>query len=292
VIRRVLDLLAKIATERADEYLAFWGKFGPVLKEGLHLDPTYTDKIAPLLRYESSGDHGLSSLAEYVKRMPEGQSKIYYALGSSKALLQISPHLETLKKRGYEVLFMTHGIDQWAIEGLREFDGKKLVDAMQESNALDDDSADADKPAAEQAQVKEAKEAAGKALEGLLARAKTVLESQVSDVRISERLTDSPACLVVPRGGLPAHIERLLRAHQEDLPEQKRILELNPDHPLILRMKDELIAHGDSALLTEWIELLYDQALLVEGSPLPDPARFSRRLVALMQSAPSVIPAA
>jgi molecular chaperone HtpG len=286
VIRRVLDLLTKIATEQPTEYLDFWQKFGPVLKEGLHFDPSFADKISPLLRYESSADKGLTSLADYVSRMPEGQTKIYYAQGPSKPLLLASPHLEGLKKRGYEVLFMTHGIDQWAIEGLREFDGKKLVDAMQESSESDSDS-DEDKP-----DEAKSEDGAQQGLEGLLARAKTVLESQVSDVRVSERLTDSPACLVVPRGGLPAHIERLLRAHQEDLPEQKRILELNPGHPLILRMKDELAAHGDTDLLTEWIELLYDQALLVEGSPLPDPARFSRRLVALMQSAPSATPAA
>jgi molecular chaperone HtpG len=279
VIRRVLDALAKIANERADEYLDFWQKFGPVLKEGLHFDPSYADKIAPLLRYESSSETGLTSLAEYIKRMPEGQSKIYYAQGPSKALLQASPHLEGLKKRGYEVLFMTHGIDQWAIEGLREFEGKTLVDAMQEDGASDDKAEDG-KPDEEKKD-----NTVAKALEGLLARAKEVLEQQVSDVRVSERLTDSPACLVVPRGGLPAHIERLLRAHQQDLPEQKRILELNPTHPLIQRMQSEHSTLADSPQLTEWIELLYDQALLVEGSPLPDPARFSKRLVALMQAA-------
>jgi molecular chaperone HtpG len=279
VIRRVLDMLQKLATEKNDEYLDFWSKFGPVLKEGLHFDASYADKIAPLLRYESSADQGLTSLAEYVKRMPEGQSKIYYAQGPSKQLLQASPHLESLKKRNYEILFMTHGIDQWAIEGLREFDGKKLVDAMQEG--LSDDADDKQDEDGEKSEESKAKDEATKALEGLLGRCKEVLSAQVSDVRVSERLTDSPACLVTPRGGLPAHIERLLRAHQHDLPEQKRILELNPNHALIQRMNSEL----SSSKLSEWIELLYDQALLVEGSPLPDPSRFSRRLVALMQSA-------
>jgi molecular chaperone HtpG len=283
VIRRVLDLLNKLQADKPEEYLDFWGKFGTVLKEGLHFDATYADKIAPLLRYESSLANGLTSLSDYVKRMPEGQTKIYYAQGQSTSLLGASPHLESLKKRGYEVLFMTHGIDQWAIEGLREFDGKQLVDAMQEgtgdsAKSDDADSSDDDKPAETEA---------AKAIESLLARAKSVLESQVSDVRASERLTDSPACLVVPRGGLPAHIERMLRQHQTDLPEQKRILELNPSHPLVLRMKEEFDKQADSARLTEWIELLYDQALLIEGSPLPDPARFSKRLVALMQSSPS-----
>ena len=281
VIRRVLDMLAKLANERNDEYLEFWGKFGPVIKEGLHFDASYADKIAPLLRYESSADQGLTSLADYVKRMKEGQTKIYYAQGPSKALLLASPLLESLKRRGYEVLFMTHGIDQWAIEGLREFDGKQLVDAMQESAEESDDKDEKNEEATK------AKDEATKALDALLKRSKEVLSAQVSDVRVSDRLTDSPACLVVPRGGLPAHIERLLRSHQHDLPEQKRILEINPAHPLIERLNSELGKNPESPQLGEWIELLFDQALLVEGSPLPDPARFSKRLVALMQSAPA-----
>jgi molecular chaperone HtpG len=279
VIRRALDMLTKLATERDAEYLDFWQKFGPVIKEGLHFEPAQSDKIAPLLRYESSADQGLTSLAAYVKRMPEGQSKIYYAQGPSKALLMASPLLEALKKRGYEVLFMTHGIDQWAIEGLREFEGKKLVDATQEAD-------DAETP--DEAKTEEetkAKDEANKTLESFLGCCKAVLAAQVSDVRVSDRLTDSPACLVVPRGGLPAHIERLLRAHQNDLPEQKRILELNPTHPLIVRMNAEFTARPESSQLRDWIELLFDQALLVEGSPLPDPSRFSKRLVALLQTA-------
>jgi len=281
VIRRVLDMLTKLASDRNDEYLEFWGKFGPVIKEGLHFDASYSDKIAPLLRYESSADQGLTSLADYVKRMKEGQTKIYYAQGPSKALLLASPLLEQLKRRGHEVLFMTHGIDQWAIEGLREFDGKQLVDAMQESAEEDDEKDEKNEEATK------AKDEATKALDALLKRSKEVLSAQVSDVRVSDRLTDSPACLVVPRGGLPAHIERLLRAHQQDLPEQKRILEVNPSHPLIERLNTELAKNPESATLGEWIELLFDQALLVEGSPLPDPARFTKRLVALMQSAPA-----
>ena len=279
VIRRALDMLTKLANERDAEYLEFWQKFGPVIKEGLHFDPQQSDKISPLLRYESSADQGLTSLAAYVKRMPEGQSKIYYAQGPSKSLLMASPLLESLKKRGYEVLFMTHGIDQWAIEGLREFDGKKLVDATQEH-----DDAEAEDETKTEEETK-AKDEANKTLESFLARCKDVLSEQVSDVRVSDRLTDSPACLVVPRGGLPAHIERLLRAHQNELPEQKRILELNPTHPLIVHMNAEFTARPDAPKLREWIELLFDQALLVEGSPLPDPSRFSKRLVALLQTA-------
>ncbi|HEX7477563.1 MAG TPA: molecular chaperone HtpG [Polyangiales bacterium] len=280
VTRRVLDLLAKTASEREADYLDFWQKFGPVLKEGLHFDASYADKIAPLLRYESSADKGLTSLADYVKRMPEGQTKLYYAQGASKSLLDASPQLEALKQRGHEVLYMTHGIDQWAIEGLPEFDGKPLVDAMRE----DTGGADADSAGKEGEEAND-KSAAHPELAALLGRCKEVLSAHVSDVRASERLTDSPACLVIPRGGLPAHIERLIRSHQHDLPEQKRILELNPGHPIVQRMKAEHDKQSDSTVLTEWVELLYDQALLVEGSPLPDPARFAKRLSALMQAA-------
>jgi molecular chaperone HtpG len=280
VTRRVLDLLTKTASEREADYLDFWQKFGPVLKEGLHFDASYADKIAPLLRYESSADKGLTSLADYVKRMPEGQTKLYYAQGASKSLLDASPQLEALKKRGHEVLYMTHGIDQWAVEGLPEFEGKPLVDAMRE----DTGGADADSTGKEGEEAKD-KSAAHPELVALLGRCKEVLLAHVSDVRASERLTDSPACLVIPRGGLPAHIERLIRSHQHDLPEQKRILELNPGHPLVQRMKAEHDKQSDSTVLTEWVELLYDQALLVEGSPLPDPARFAKRLSALMQAA-------
>ncbi len=277
VIKRVLDLLAKIAQDRPADYLEFWEKFGAVLKEGLHFDASYVDKIAPLLRYESSTEPGFVSLADYKKRMPEAQPAIYYALGASKALLSASPHLEALKARGHEVLYMTHGIDQWAIEGLREFDGKPLVDAMQEQSEADADQSEAGKQKEEKTTHPE--------LAQLLARCKEVLSDQVGDVRVSERLTDSPVCLVVPKGGIPAHIERLIRSHQQDLPEQKRILELNPTHPIVQQMKAEEARQHDSALLSEWIELLYDQALLVEGSPLPDPARFAKRVTALMQSA-------
>jgi molecular chaperone HtpG len=277
VTRRVLDLLAKVAEERPAEYLEFWQKFGVVIKEGLHFDPSHADKIAALLRYESSADAGFLSLAEYVKRMPEGQTKIYYAQGPSKALLAGTPHLEALKAQGYDVLFMTQSIDQWALEGLREFDGKPLVDAMREDTAESETKKSSDT-------LDDAAKARQADLAPLLARCKAVLEAHVSDVRISDRLTDSPACLVIPRGGIPAHIERLLRTHQEDLPEQKRILELNAKHPIVLRMQQEYARSADSETLSEWIELLHDQALVAEGSPLPDPVRFSKRVVALMQN--------
>jgi molecular chaperone HtpG len=279
VTRRVLDLLAKLAQEREADYLELWKQFGHVLKEGLHFDSQHADKIAPLLRYESSKIDGFTSLAGYVERMPEGQDKIYYAQGVSKALVAGSPHLEALHQRGYEVLYMTHGIDQWAVEGLREFQGKALCDAMHEDATHQASAPD------EKSQADASAAAAGGELAPLLVTMKSLLAQYVSDVRASERLTDSPACLVIPKGGVPAHIERLLRAHEASLPEQKRILELNPKHALVERMLAEHVENPSSQRLTEWIELIYDQALLAEGSPLPDPQRFSKRFVALMQAA-------
>jgi molecular chaperone HtpG len=279
VIRRVLDLLAEIAEQRSEEYLEFWRKFGAVLKEGLHFDPSYKDKLAKLLRYETSKDEGLTSLDQYLARMPEGQSQIYYAIGPTKALLQHSPQLEGLKQRGYEVLFMTDGVDQWAVEGLTEHEGKTLVNAMESGLKLDGETPT--KPDQEEEPAPDAGD-----LAPLLLRCKEILDAHVGEVRVSERLTDSPVCLVLPKGGLPAHVERMLRAYQQDLPSQKRILELNPKHPLIARLKDELARDAQSSRLQEWIEMLYDQALLTEGSPLPDPARFAARVATLMQAAP------
>jgi molecular chaperone HtpG len=278
VVRRVLDLLGELAEQRKDDYLEFWNKFGPVLKEGLHFEPNHKDKLGKLLRFETSRDEGLCSLDEYIARMPEGQGKIYYAIGPSKAMLRQSPHLEALKQRGYEVLFMTDGIDQWAVEGLTEYEGKPLENAMEADLNLEG-GAEAEKDGEDKP-----KESEGE-LGPLLARCKEILAEYVNEVRVSQRLTESPVCLVLPKGGVAAHIERLMRSYQQDLPAQKRILELNPKHPLIARLKAEVERDASSEKLREWVEMLYDQALLTEGSPLPDPARFAARVASLMQTA-------
>ncbi len=279
VIRRVLDVLLELAEQRPEEYLEFWRKLGPVLKEGLHFDPSYKDKLAKLLRYETSKGEGLVSLAQYVARMPEGQRRIFYAIGPSKAMLEHSPQLEGLRQRGYEVLFMTDGVDQWAVEGLSDYDDKPLANAMEADLELDGEpGAEGEPKDGEQAKKADAGE-----LTALMQRCTEILSEHVSEVRVSTRLTDSPVCLVVPKGGLPAHVERMLRAYQQDLPAQKRILELNPKHPLVQRLESERARDAQSDRLKEWVEMLYDQALLTEGSPLPDPARFAARVASLMQ---------
>ncbi|MCG8556317.1 MAG: molecular chaperone HtpG, partial [Proteobacteria bacterium] len=195
VVRRVLGELDKLAASKPDGYLEFWRNFGAVIKEGLHFEPEHKDRLAPLLRFESSTEPGsLVSLPQYVARMREGQKSIYYAMGVSPSMLANSPHLEVLKKRGYEVLFMTDGIDQWALEGLTEFDDKPLANAMDAELELSNES---DRAASTPEQTNEAGE-----IRPLLDRFGKVLEGKVSEVRVSKRLTDSPVCLVIPKGGL------------------------------------------------------------------------------------------
>ncbi len=276
VIKKTLDRLKTLAEEDAEAYTDFWKGFGSVVKEGLYLDRDQAKRIGKLLRYRSSAIEGLTSLDEYVERMPEGQEAIYYVIGESEGAVAASPHLEALKSRGWEVLYMTDPVDEWAVEGLGEWDDKKLVSATNADLELADDG-DEDKK-------KERDEAAG-TLEGLLAHMGTVLTENVREVRVSSRLTDSPVCLVVPEGGQNAYLERLLRSHDKSMPKTKRILEVKPTHPLIHAIRDAHGAAPESEQVNEWVEILYDQALLLEGSPVEDPARLARRMTTLLSKA-------
>lgn len=273
IVKKSLDMFEELS--RGERYDEFWKAYGAVIKEGLHMGSGQQERVAKLVRYESSKGEGLVSLADYVERMPEGQSSIYYVLGATREIVEHSPHLEALAKKGYEVLFMTDAVDQWAVEGLKEFDGKSLVSAMDADLDLSDD----DEEETEEESKRDDE------LDGLLTRFRAVLQDQVSEVRISKRLTDSAVCLVMPKGGMPPYIERLMRLQDDTLPTTKRILELNPDHALTqsLRRIHEADAEGEE--LTEWIELLHDQALLAEGSPIDKPARFAKRLADLMVKA-------
>ncbi len=274
VIKKTLARLSELADEDAEKYTTFWGHFGAVLKEGLHVEMGQGDKIAPLLRYRSSAVDGLTSLAEYVERMPEGQEAIYYILGESEAAVANSPHLEAIAARGWEVLYMTDPIDEWAVQGLREFDEKQLVSAAKADLELDESEED----------KKQREERAGE-LEGLIDRFQAVLDDDVEEVRISNRLTDSPCCLVVPEGGHHAYLDRLLRAQDPTTPKTKRILELNPTHAVIENLRQLHAQDPEGVGLTGWIEMLYDQVLLTEGSPVRDPGRLARRMTELIQQA-------
>jgi molecular chaperone HtpG len=178
-----------------------------------------------------------------------------------------------LKKKGFEVLYMTDSIDQWAVDGLREYNGKKLVDALQGELELPEED--------------EAQKEKNEALEPLTTRFQEVLKDDVAEVRLSKRLAESPACLVTPEGGIASHIERLLREQNQAIPEQKRILELNPNHPLIEAI-DKLSKKESADEVNQWVELIYDQALLAEGSPIKEPAKFAQRLTGLMQEVAKV----
>ncbi len=272
VTKKALDMIE--ALEKGEDYEAFWSAFGAVLKEGLHFEPELTQRVAKLCRWESSEAEGLVSLEDYVGRMKDEQKAIYYVAGATRAMVENAPHLEGLKKKGYEVLYMTDAIDQWAVEGLKEFDGKPLVSAMDADLKFDD--------AEDDAEAEEQK----KELTSLIERFAKVLDETISEVRISDRLTDSPVCLVLPSSGLPPYMERLMRAQQGDkMPLTKRVMEINPTHPLIANMRSVVEVDADSTDLDGWIEVLHDQALLAEGSPVEDPARLVSRMTSLLADA-------
>lgn len=270
VVNNCLSMLEDLAKEKNEEYLKTWKSFGAVLKEGFHFSPEHRERLAKLARFESTKVDALTSLDEYVSRMKEGQKAIYYATGASRALLVGSPHLERLRKHDYEVLLLTDPVDPFAIAGLPKFGDFELQSAMDDKLELEDKTEDQKK------QFEDDK----KRTEPLMERFKQVLSDKVSEVRASERLFDSPVCLVVPDGGVAPHIEQLMRAQNPDLPPTKRILEVNPTHPVIERLNNGL--SGDDAWVEDWMALLYDQALIAEGSPIDDPAAFSRRLSAVM----------
>jgi molecular chaperone HtpG len=267
------DDQAKAASAANERYNTFWAAYGAVLKEGLHFEPEYADRLAKLVRYETTAQPGLTSLADYVSRMKDGQDAIYYVVGASRATVENAPHLEALKARGYEVLLMVDGVDQWALDGLHEFDGKKLLSATDAALDLGES-----KPT----------DAEKEELDALLSRFRDTLKQSVSEVRLTSRLTDSAACLVSPAGGLPPYMERLLRLQNPDMPVQKRVLELNPTHVIVTGLRDLLRADTDEARdaqVREWIELIHDQALLAEGSPVHDPAKLVQRMTALLSDA-------
>ncbi len=260
-------------TEKVERnrYETFWQQFGRVLKEGVHFDPEYTDEIARLLRYESSANRGLVSLPDYVAKMDPDQPGIYYVTGDSLEACRNSPHLEALRKKGYEVLYMADPIDEWVVQRLTEFEDKKLIAASK--GALD---------LPETEEEKKEHEAKAKGLEEVVGKVKEALSDRVEDVRVSSRLTDSPACLVTSEQGLSPHLERILRANGQPIPEQKRILELNPDHPVVKALTGMA---DDAERLPRWSGLLYDQALLAEGSMPKDPAALAKAIAELMQKA-------
>jgi molecular chaperone HtpG len=274
VVHQTLDLLADLKKEKPEDYLKFWNAFGPVLKEGLYFDPEQKGKLSELLCFESALKEKPISLGDYVDAMPAGQTAIYYVLAPTKRIAAASPHLERVRKHGYDVLLMTDGVDSFAMSALSEFRGKPLVAVTSPDLKLPEE-------AAGEAPTKTEQQDAA----GFFGRVRELLAGKVADVRASARLTDSPVCLVQPEGALPPHVERLLRSQNKDVPASPRILELNLDHPLVKSVNALDTREPGSPRVKEWMELLHDHALLAEGSPIEDPAAFAKRLTRLLTSA-------
>ncbi|TAJ83151.1 MAG: molecular chaperone HtpG [Gallionellaceae bacterium] len=268
--KKVLGLLEDLSKNDAEKYKKFWGEFGRVLKEGIGEDHANKDKIAGLLRLASTHTDTAEetvSLADYAGRMKEGQDKIYYITADSFNAAKNSPHLEVFRKKGIEVLLFSDRVDEWVVSNLFEFDGKQLVSVAKgglDLGKLEDE-----------AEKKEQEDVANE-LKDLTAKITTSLGERVKEVRVTHRLTDSPACLVADEHDMSANLARLLKSAGQQAPTSKPILEINPKHPVVLRLKTEEKKFDD------WVAVLFDQALLAEGGQLDDPASFVKRVNQLM----------
>ena len=269
--KRSLQMLEKLAKDDAEKYQQFWKEFGLVLKEGPAEDHANQEAIAKLLRFATTQSEGAAqtvSLEDYVSRMVEGQEKIYYITADSYAAAKSSPHLELFRKKGIEVLLLSDRIDEWMMSYLTEFDGKAFQSVSKADESL---SKLADEETEEQ---KEAE----KALEPFVDRVKTLLGERVKEVRLTHRLTDTPAIVTTDANEMTTQMAKLFAAAGQDVPEVKYIFEINPEHTLVKRVADT----QDEARFAEWVELLLDQALLAERGTLDDPNQFIRRMNQLL----------
>ncbi|BFM20899.1 molecular chaperone HtpG [Gilvimarinus japonicus] len=270
--KRVLDMLSKLAKNKPEEYASFWNEFGEVLKEGPAEDFANREKIAKLLRFATTLNNTSTqdqSLDDYIGRMQAGQDKIYYIAAENHNTAKNSPHLEVFRKKGIEVLLLSDRVDEWLMSHLAEFDGKTLQDVGKGELDLGE---------LDTAEDKEAQEKVAEALKPLLERVKTALGDEVAEVRLTHRLTDSPACVVVPEHEMGAQMRRLLESAGQAVPESKPIFEVNPDHPLVQKLDQE----QDEDRFADLSKVLFDQANLAEGSHLSDPAAYVQRLNKLL----------
>ncbi len=273
-VKRVLGLLESLAKDEPEKYQTFWNEFGRVIKEGPAEDFANRERIGGLLRFSTSAAEGTDqtvSLDTYIERMKEGQDKIYYITADSPAAARHSPHLEVFRKKGVEVLLLSDRVDEWLVSHLHEYKGKHLQSVTKGKLDLGDL---ADK------EEKEKTEQAEKEHGDLLKRLKDSLAERVEEVRVSTRLVDSPACIVVGEHDMSANLARVLKAVGQDAPDQKPILEINLDHPLVKRLESET----DDGKFNDLGMILFDQAQLAEGGQLDDPAAFVGRLNKLMMT--------
>jgi len=272
--KKVLGMLEDMADNDAEKYATCWKEFGRLLKEGAGEDFTNKERIAKLLRFSTTQDDSETqqvSLATYLARMKEGQDKIYYVTADSFAAAKNSPHLEIFRKKGVEVLLLSDRVDEWLVSNLPEFEGKALQSVAK---------GELDLGALEDVEEKKAREQENDTFKDFTAKMQTTLGDKVKAVRITHRLTDSPACLVVEEQGMGMNLERMLKAAGQNVPISKPILEVNPQHPLLHLLKEE----SDTGRFNDLSQILFDQALLAEGGQLEDPAGFVKKLNGLMLS--------
>jgi molecular chaperone HtpG len=271
-IKKVLGVLEGMARDEPETYTAFWKEFGNVLKEGPGEDFANRERIAKLLRFASTQrdtDEQVVSLDDYIGRMKEGQEKIYFVTADSFAAAKNSPHLQVFRRKDIEVLLLSDRVDEWLVSHLTEFDGKPLVSVAKGELDLD--------ALADEDEKEAAKKTEGEYAE-LVKRMQEVLGEKVKEVRVSQRLTDSPSCLVTDEQDMAVHLQRLLKQAGQQVPESRPILEINPGHALVSRLKDETA----EARFADWSYILFDQALLSEGGQLEDPVSFVNRLNGLL----------
>jgi molecular chaperone HtpG len=271
-VKRVLGLLDDLAEHHKDKYATFWKEFGRAFKEGTVEDAGNKDRVAKLLRFASTRldvEEQTVSLPEYIGRMKEGQDAVYYITADGFPAARNSPHLEIFRKLGVEVLLLYDRVDEWVVSALTEFDGKPLRSVAKGDLDLSKLGHEGEK----QAQEKHDDE-----YKELLERIQNVLKERASGVRVTHRLTDSPACLVSDEHGMSTNLERLLKASGQKIPTIKPILEINPGHPIVDRLKNE----AEDSRFADWSHILFDQATLAEGGQLDDPATFVKRLNELM----------
>jgi len=281
IVKRVLGELEKKAEKDPEGFTTFWRNFGAVLKEGIYEDHEVGPRILKLARFDSTAGDELTSLSDYVERMKPGQEAIYYITADDLAAARRSPHLEGFRKKGIEVLLLTDAVDDFWLQAHGEFDGTQLksvtrggadLSKIEDQESTDDDQ---DKPEA----PKEGD------LATLIAAFRETLGDAVKDVRTSDRLAESPVCLVADDNDMDMRLERMLKAHKQVDAASKRVLEINPRHALVIRLVDRMRDDGLNADIEEAARLLFDQARIIEGEPLDDPAAFSRRMANFMSRA-------
>ncbi len=278
IVSKILATLKDLKEKEADKYLKFWRAFGPVLKEGVFQDAENREALLDLILFDTTGtEEAPASLAACIDRMKPDQEAIYYLTGESRGRLLASPHLEAFRAKDYEVLLLTDPVDEVWTQYVSEYKGKALLPAGKGAVEL---GTDTEKEAA--AKEREEKE---KTYGDLLVSLRSLLDERVKEVRLSGRLTSSPACLVLDDHDVSPQLERMLRAMGQEMPPVKRILELNPNHPLLERLNELRSREGADELLKPYAELLYTQALIAEGGQAPDPASFTKHMADVMLKA-------